>query len=221
MDTDELKRNIDTVSARIARAAAGRRVTLVAASKTVPAEVISAAVNSGITDVGENRVQEYLGKKDFVSGANWHFIGTLQSNKAKYLVGSVALIQSVNSLSLAQKIDDIARERGVVQDVLAEINICAESSKTGASADGFFELVEQARRLKNIRVRGIMAVPPFGAGAGVYKHLLKLFESLGMNGDGDILSVGMSGDYELAVENGSNMVRIGTALFGQRTNKGR
>ena len=106
MDTGELKRNIDAVQARIARAAAnaGRRVELIAATKTMPVEVINAAVALGITKIGENRVQEYTAKKDGVYGAEWHFIGTLQSNKAKYLVGNVALIQSVNSQSLAVEI---------------------------------------------------------------------------------------------------------------------
>lgn len=217
METDELKRNILGITERIARAAAvsGQNVTLVAATKTVPADVINSAIGLGITDVGENRVQEYNAKKDAVSGAEWHFIGTLQRNKAKYIVGSVALIQSVNSAELARVIDGLAAKRNVMQDVLIEVNAASEPDKTGAPIERFDELYEFCRSLGSLRVRGLMAVPPKGANDGVYVRLRDVFDRYESD-TFDTLSVGMSGDYERAIACGSNMVRIGTALFGHR-----
>ena len=217
METDELKRNIHGVIERIARAAAvsGQSVTLVAATKTVPADIINSAIALGITDIGENRVQEYVAKKDAVSGAKWHFIGTLQRNKAKYLVGSVALIQSVNSAELASEIDRLAAKRNVTQDVLIEVNAAGEADKTGAPIERFDELYELCRSLGSLRVRGLMAVPPKGANDGVYVRLRDVFERY-RSDTFDTLSVGMSGDYERAIANGSNMVRVGTAIFGKR-----
>ena len=218
MTTDELKRNVERALNNIARASAGScgHVTLVAAVKTVPTDVINAAVEYGITDIGENRVQEYLAKRDGVQSAKWHFIGTLQRNKAKYLVGNVALIQSVNSAELAAEIDRLARLRGVTQDVLIEVNAAGEASKTGAPLSAANELIGYAQSLKNVRVRGLMSVPPIGAGTEVYESLRRLYEDHASE-TFDVLSVGMSGDYEKAIECGSNMVRLGTAIFGRRS----
>lgn len=218
MTVDEIKRNIDTVTERVARASArsGRAVTVVAATKTVPPELISVAVDCGIADIGENRVQEYLEKKDAVKRAKWHFIGTLQRNKAKYLVGDVALIQSVNGIELAREIDRLARLRNVVQQVLIELNAAGEQSKTGAPVELADELIAQVGELKNVVVRGIMSVPPVDASDGVYQRLSALFEKH-RGGVFDILSVGMSSDYERAISFGSNMVRPGSAIFGPRT----
>lgn len=218
MATDELKRNVERALNNIARASAGSygHVTLVAAVKTVPTDVINAAVEYGITDIGENRVQEYLAKRDGVQCAKWHFIGTLQRNKAKYLVGNVALIQSVNSAELAAEIDRLARLRGVTQDVLIEVNAAGEASKTGAPLSAVNELIGYVQSLKNVRVRGLMSVPPIGAGTEVYESLRRLYENHASE-TFDVLSVGMSGDYEKAIECGSNMVRLGTAIFGRRS----
>ncbi len=219
MTTDEIKRNIDCAIERIDRAQcdSGRPVTVVAATKTVPAELIDFAVGCGIKNVGENRVQEYLAKRDAVADAVWHFIGTLQSNKAKYLVGNIALIQSVNSISLAREIDRLAARRGVCQDVLVEVNVAGESSKTGVSYGQAAELIESVCELENVRLRGLMAVPPRDADDGVYKRLSSLYEAARRNRpDFDILSVGMSADYERAIAFGSNMVRLGSAIFGPR-----
>lgn len=223
MTVDELKHNLDAVRARIekARSAGGASVKLVAATKTVPAALVNAAIELGINAVGENRVQEYLDKRDLVSGAEWHFIGTLQRNKAKYLVGNVALIQSVSSVELAEEIERLAARRGVVQDVLVEVNAADEPSKTGAdfaSADG---LIGRVAVMPHIRLRGVMAVPPRGADDAVYMRVTRLYERYKNASAGfDILSVGMSGDYERAIACGSNMVRIGTALFGARNTGG-
>ena len=220
MHSSDIKRNIQTVLSNVARAAAGVPVTVVGATKTVPPEVINIALESGITDIGENRVQEYLAKRDAVKPANWHFIGTLQTNKAKYLVGSVSLVQSVNSQALADEISRLAVKRGVTQDVLIEVNVADEQTKTGADLDSAQALTEYVQNLNGVRVRGLMAVPPIGASDGVYRKLRDLYETLARDKTNfDILSVGMSGDYERAIYFGSNMVRIGSALFGARTYK--
>ena len=219
MTQGEIKSNIESVSERIARAARafGRPITLVAATKTVPPPLIDFAVSCGIKHIGENRVQEYLAKRDSVQGASWHFIGTLQTNKAKYIVGSVALIQSVNSANLAREIDRLAKLRGTVQDVLIEVNAGGEPSKTGASIYDAEWLIDLAASLPGISVRGLMAVPPKDCGDEVYKRLYELYERTKTNISGfDILSVGMSADYERAIAFGSNMVRLGTAIFGSR-----
>ncbi|MCM1367733.1 MAG: YggS family pyridoxal phosphate-dependent enzyme [Roseburia sp.] len=220
MEIDELKRNIETAVCRVERAARafGGDVTIVAATKTVEPRIISAAIALGVKNIGENRVQEYLEKRDAVTGADWHFIGTLQSNKAKYLVGNVALIQSVNSAALAAEIDRLACRRGVVQDVLIEVNVGGEAGKTGAPTELADGLIEYARSLKNISVCGLMAVPPRECGDDAYKTAYDIFDRNRADGF-DILSVGMSGDYERAIAFGSNMVRLGTALFGARNYK--
>lgn len=217
MVTDELKRNIDAVIKRVAHVAANadRAVTVVAATKTVPIDIINTAIACGIKDIGENRVQEYVAKRDGVYGAEWHFIGTLQRNKAKYLVGNVSLIQSVNSRELAAEIDRLAAKRSIVQDVLIEVNAAGETAKTGVPICEAEELIDFSRSLNSIRVRGIMSVPPKDAPNEVYKTLYRLYETH-FNPNSDILSVGMSGDYEKAIELGSNMVRLGTAIFGKR-----
>lgn len=223
MDLTELKRNIDTVMSRV-NAAANRRaeitgkipsVTVVAATKTQPPELINAAISLGVTSVGENRVQEFTRKRDGVQGADWHFIGTLQRNKVKYLVGSVALIQSVSSEETAREIHRIASERGVVQDVLAEVNIGEEQSKTGIAPQELDALVELIGGLSTLRLRGLMAVMPIGAGVELYDGLYGMYKRY-EGGTFDILSAGMSGDFETAIEHGSNMVRIGTGFFGAR-----
>ncbi len=217
MNIDGLKRNLDAVLSAVEKTASrvGRSVTVVAATKTVSAQTVSELVGFGLKDVGENRVQEYLAKKDGVKGANWHFIGTLQRNKAKYLVGDVALIQSVSNVALAEEIDAIAAKRGVVQPILAELNAADEECKTGAKSYEIERLIEVASALRNVELRGLMAVPPIGAGDEVYRYVYGVYEKY-RGGAFDILSVGMSGDFERAIENGSNMVRIGSAIFGSR-----
>lgn len=217
VQAEELKRNLFSVASRVnkAAAAAGTNVTLVAATKTVPAEVVSQAVALGITDIGENRVQEFREKNGLVSGADWHFIGTLQRNKAKYLVGKVKLIQSVSSLELAKEIDRLAALRGVTQCVLAELNAGDEPDKTGASTGDIDGLIDAIRGLKHVRLCGLMAIPPKDASDGVYRAIRDTFERH-KDDAFTTLSVGMSNDFERAISFGSNMVRIGSAIFGRR-----
>lgn len=217
MVTDELKRNIDSVVSRVARASArvGRGVTLVAATKTVPPDIINAALGMGITDIGENRVNEYVSKRDAVKGANWHFIGSLQTNKVKYLVGNVGLIQSVSSAKTADEINRIAAKRGIVQRVLVEINIGGEASKTGADKADADALIEYVGKLECVELKGVMAIPPRDCSDDVYNALYGIY-ARHAGGAFDTLSVGMSADFERAIECGSNMVRVGAAIFGAR-----
>jgi hypothetical protein len=202
----------------------GDEVRIMAVTKTVAPEKINFAVANGLTLLGENRVQEFLSKKDsYDSSAEVHFIGHLQTNKVKYIINDVTMIQSVDSLKLANEINRLAEKNHRVTDVLIEVNIGAEASKSGVMQDGLFTLVEQAAQLENIRIKGLMAIPPIGSDESVFAQMNELFSELRVkavpNTSMDILSMGMSGDYELAIKHGSNLVRIGTKLFGARNYK--
>ena len=199
-------------------------ISIMAVTKTVAPEAINHAVDLGITLLGENRVQEYMSKKDMYSKkAEVQFIGGLQTNKVKYIIDSVTLIQSVSSLKLAQEIDKRAGSIGKVQDVLIEINIGDETSKTGADTAMLSELIHASAELKNIKIRGLMAIPPI---ENAEKHLCRMqeifeeYKAKGIEGvQMDILSMGMSGDYIEAIKYGSNLIRIGRGLFGPREYK--
>ena len=196
-------------------------VRIMAVTKTVPFEKVNFMVENGLTLLGENRVQEYLSKKDcYDKRAEVHFIGHLQTNKVKYIADSVSLIQSVDSLKLANEINKQAAKASKAMDILIEINIGDEVSKSGIDKAELFELVSQISEFDNVRIKGLMAIPPIGAGEEIFDKMNELFcltkekemERVSM----DILSMGMSGDYELAIKHGSNLVRIGTKLFGAR-----
>ena len=197
------------------------KVRIMAVTKTVPPEKVNFAVRQGLTLLGENRVQEYLSKKDFYDkNAEVQFIGHLQTNKVKYIINDVTLIQSVDSLKLAQEINRLAEKNSKVMDILVEINIGDEESKSGVSADRAEELVRSISQMRNLSVKGLMAIPPVGSGEEIFEKMHGIYLGIkeknipGVNMD--ILSMGMSGDYELAIKHGSNMVRIGTKLFGAR-----
>ena len=199
----------------------GQEVSIMAVTKTVPYEKVNFAIEQGLTLLGENRVQEYLSKKDFYDKrAQVHFIGHLQTNKVKYIADNISLIQSVDSIKLAQEIDKQALKANRIMDILIEINIGDEVSKSGIDRSQLFELTAQISELKNVRVKGLMAIPPIGAGEEVFERMNELFcrtrEKGFDNVSMDILSMGMSGDYEMAIKHGSNLVRIGTKLFGAR-----
>lgn len=196
-------------------------VRIMAVTKTVPYERVNAAINEGITLLGENRVQEYLEKKNFYdSKAEVNFIGHLQSNKVKYIVDNVTMIHSVDSLKLASEIDRYAAKAERRMDVLIEVNIGAEESKSGVIPDRLDELLGEMSELKNIRVKGLMSIPPIGRSEESFEKLQRLFNDLRSscykNADMDILSMGMSSDYVSAVRYGSNIVRIGSGIFGSR-----
>ena len=227
-----LEENIAQVKANIAAAAreAGRdpaEITLVAATKVQTSDTIRAAIAAGVTICGENRVQEMTAHLDdnAYAGSALHFIGHLQTNKVKYVVGRVDMIESVESERLLGAIEDRAGKLGLVQDILLEVNIGGEASKSGARPDELPLLARKAAELPHIRLRGLMAIPPIAAAPGdnrkFFQRMHQLFVDIRTQMDHNItdidcLSMGMSGDYEDAVREGATLVRVGTALFGPR-----
>ncbi len=223
--------NVLAVRERIVRAAekAGRgagEIALVAATKTNSAERVHEAVLAGVDACGENRVQELLEKYEqgAYEGAPLHFIGTLQKNKVKYIVGKVSLIQSVDSAELCAAISRRAEALGLVQDILIEVNIGKEEAKSGILPEALDELLGQVSALRGVHVRGLMAIPPnveldeknfvyFTKMRNLFVDIRsKKYDNINI----DILSMGMSGDFEFAIAEGSNMVRVGSAIFGER-----
>ncbi len=228
---EQLKENIQQVKLRIQQAAqkAGRspdEIHLVAASKMNSAERVQAAIQNGISIAGENRVQELLEKYEqgAYEGAQLHFIGTLQTNKIKYLIGKTALIQSVSSEKLGRAIAREAEKKGICQDILLEVNIGMEESKSGFSSNSLLSVIEQLSVLSGIHIRGLMAIPPISHGHNenlrYFDRMRGLFIDISKkrydNVSMDFLSIGMSNDFEDAISCGANMVRIGTAIFGLR-----
>lgn len=227
----EITENVIAVKERIAKAAAlcGRdpsEIALVAASKMNSADKVKEAVLAGVDACGENRVQELLEKYEqgAYEGAPLHFIGTLQKNKVKYLVGKVSLIHSVDSFSLLQEIEKQASKRDLVQDVLLEINIAGEDSKSGMEASRLPEILEMAAPLEHVRILGLMAIPPICSdpeeNRPYFAKMRQLFvDNAGKKYDNSLmkcLSMGMSSDFETAITEGATMVRVGTAIFGRR-----
>ena len=227
-----LEERIRMVRERIAQAAreAGRDpadITLEAATKVQTSDTIRAAIAAGITVCGENRVQELTAHLDDYAydGARVHFIGHLQTNKVRFVVGRVDLIESVDSPRLLEAVDRQAARLGLVQDILLEVNIAREESKGGCLPEDLSALARQAQALEHVRLRGVMSIPPVaafpGENRGFFAQTRQLFvdirNKMGDN-DSDIncLSMGMSGDYEDAVREGATLVRVGTALFGPR-----
>lgn len=196
-------------------------VNFMAVTKTVPYERVNYAINEGITLLGENRVQEYLSKKDFYDNrAEVHFIGHLQSNKIKYIADSVTLIHSVDSIKLASEIDKQAKRLNKCMDVLVEVNIGREESKNGVLPEITEDLIYEVAQLEHVCVRGLMTIPPISSSEESFDKMQRLFNDLQAkriyNTCIDTLSMGMSSDYALAVKYGSNIVRIGSGLFGAR-----
>jgi pyridoxal phosphate enzyme (YggS family) len=222
--------NLTTVMDRCASAAkrAGRdplSIKLVVVTKTVDIERIREAVAAGALILGENRVQEAKEKIEKLGPiASWHLIGHLQTNKAKYAVKLFYLIHSVDSLELAKEIDKQAAKIGKVQDVLVEVSIAGEETKAGVALEDAVALIKGAARLKNISMKGLMTMPPFSYNPEdsrpYFKKLRKLSESIAKEHIPGVslkeLSMGMSGDFEVAIEEGATMVRVGTAIFGER-----
>ena len=230
--------NLGRIEERIAAAcaAAGRKredVTLLAVTKTVPPARINAAIGAGVTHIGENRVQEFLGKRDALrlDGVDVHLIGHLQTNKVRQIVGRVGMIESVDSLRLAEAISQASLREDNTRilpdgytEVLVEVNIGGEEQKTGVAPERLGELLYAMATLPGIRVRGLMTVPPILTAPEeqrrVFSQMYKLFIDIrGKNIDNirmDMLSMGMSSDYEQAILEGSTLVRIGSALFGRR-----
>ena len=223
--------NVAAIKADIEKAAiaAGRdpkQILLCAATKMNDADAVRQAIAAGVDCCGENRVQELTQKlsENAYEGAPVHFIGHLQTNKVKQVVGKVDLVQSVDRLKLLQCIQEEAGKQGIVQDILLEINIGEEESKSGFGIGDILPLVEKMSDFPNVRVRGLMAIPPICENSGDNDKFFLEIRNLAVditakkydNVRVDILSMGMSGDYEDAIRCGSTMIRVGTAIFGAR-----
>ncbi len=223
---DNLKRINERIAAACARC--GRdlaTVELVAVSKKKPASLISAAAAAGQRLFGENYVQEFCAKYDELDPSlRWHFIGALQSNKVKYLRGKTELIHTLDRLSLAQEIERQWRKIDAVAEVLVQVNIAAEPTKAGVAPEQLSELVEQVAALPHVRVRGLMTLPPPGDSAEDsrrwFAHLRQLAADITARAVANVemrhLSMGMSNDFEVAIEEGATLVRVGSAIFGAR-----
>ena len=223
--------NVAAIRGRIARAAlaCGRNpaeIQLCAATKMNDADAVRQAIAAGVSCCGENRVQELTAKaaQNAYEGAPVHFIGHLQTNKVRQVVGRVDLIQSVDSLRLLEAIHREAARQGIVQDILLEVNIAKEESKSGFAAGEVLPILEEIGKYSNICVRGLMAIPPISRFCGEnQKYFQKMFQlyvdirgKINDNVKVDCLSMGMSDDFEDAIAAGSTMVRVGTAIFGAR-----
>ena len=200
-------------------------VTLIAVSKTKPVELLQEAYDAGVRDFGENKVQEIMDKYDKLpSDIRWHMIGHLQRNKVKYIIDKVVMIHSVDSLRLAEEISKQAQKHNLVMPILVELNIGDEDTKFGASSTDAISLVKEISALPNIQIKGLMTVAPFVSNPEENRHYFNAMKHLSVdiineNIDNvcmDILSMGMTGDYEVAIEEGATMVRVGTGIFGER-----
>lgn len=201
-------------------------VKLIAVTKTVDVKIINDAISCGITDIGENKVQELLSKYDELLKENLsiHFIGKLQTNKVKYIIDKVSLIHSVDNLKLAETINKYAKAIDKIQDILVQVNISKEESKSGIDASEVENFLTELSKMSNIRVRGLMCIPSpeivFGENAHYFTNMHKMLVDINAkkldNINMDVLSMGMSGDYKTAIKCGSTMVRVGTKIFGKR-----
>ena len=190
-----------------------QEVTVVAATKMVEAERINLLPSFGITIAGENRVQELLEKYDKVSGLDWHIIGALQTNKVKYIIDKVKLIHSVDRKSLADEIEKQAKKRGLTVDVLVEINVGGEASKSGVAPSEACELMEYVSSLSSVNLKGVMSVLPVNAPDELYKQMQEFSSIATEKYSAPVLSMGMSDSYRIAIEEGSTLVRVGRRLF--------
>ena len=227
----EFDENYQAIKERIAKAAyrSGRsheEITLLAATKTVPVEIINYAVSQGLTHLGENRVQELLDKYSALDKehCDLQMIGQLQTNKVKYMVDKVSCVQSLDSVRLAKEISRLCEKEGRVMNVLVEVNIGREASKGGVVPEGLTEFIDEIRLLRGIHINGLMAIPPICSDK---KILCRYFSAMRQyyvdikaksmdNVDMICLSMGMSSDFPEAIENGATMVRVGSSLFGAR-----
>jgi len=220
----EIRENIAEAAQKSGRAP--EDITLLAATKTVTPELINYAISLGLDHIGENKVQELTDKYDAYDlvHCELHFIGRLQTNKVKYLIGKVSMIQSVDSEKLASEISRLSVKNGLVTDTLIEVNIGEEENKSGVLPEALVELLKKIAPLPGIRVRGLMAIPPAGAPERetlnyflrMNQYFVDIMAKKLDNVAMDYLSMGMSSDYSLAIQAGANLVRVGTALFGPR-----
>lgn len=225
-----IKENLIEVQNKIAQACerSGRNredVTLIAVSKTKPISYIEEAISSGQKEFGENKAQEMKEKYETLTkDLNWHFIGHLQTNKVKYVVGRASLIHSVDSLHLAQAIEKESAKKELVTNILIEVNVAQEESKFGLKSEETEKLVREIATLPHVKIQGLMTIAPYvedpEENRTIFRHLKKLSVDIAAknidNVSMSILSMGMTNDYEVAVEEGASHVRVGTAIFGER-----
>lgn len=225
-----LKENIDNVRANIKKACerANRNVdevTLIAVSKTKPLSDIEELITYGETEFGENKVQELVDKYEHVSKpVDWHLIGHLQTNKVKYIVDKVCLIHSVDSVHLAKEIEKEAAKHNVIVNILIQVNIAHEDTKFGIDATEIYNMIDEIKDYEHVRVKGLMTIAPFVDNPeenrvhfrNLHQLLLDIKSKNIDNIDMSILSMGMTNDYEVAIEEGATMVRVGTGIFGER-----
>lgn len=228
-----INKNLAEVEEKICQACkrAGRErgeVTLIAVSKTKPVKMIEACMENGIDVFGENKVQELCEKYESLpESLHWHLIGHLQRNKVKYVTDKAELIHSVDSLRLAEAISDDAVKKGISVDVLVEVNVAGEDSKFGVSAENTESLVREIALLPNIFVKGLMTIAPYTEDPEENRPFFHTLKQLAVDIDSKnidnvsmgILSMGMTGDYEVAIEEGATMIRVGTGIFGERNYK--
>jgi PLP dependent protein len=218
----DIRANLDRVRERVARAAerAGRRasdVLLIGVSKTVEVERIRLAIEAGVAALGENRVQEAKEKVGEIGRpVPWHLIGHLQTNKARDAVELFDVIHSLDRLDLARELDKRARARARSADVFVEVNLAGEASKGGVAPDGLGALLDAVASMPSLKVRGLMAIPPEAKDPDDSRGWFRMLRKLGERHGFKELSMGMSGDFEVAIEEGATMVRVGTAIFGPR-----
>ena len=225
-----INENISKVRENIVKACekAGRNpeeVTLIAVSKTKPVSAIEEALLSGTLDYGENKVQELCDKYDVLpKNIRWHMIGHLQRNKVKHLVGKTYLVHSVDSLRLAEQIEKEFAKHNQVCDILVEVNIAQEESKFGINAKETEELIRKIAKFEHVRIKGLMTIAPYTEDPESNREYFREIKKLSVdirdknidNVSMDVLSMGMTGDYEVAVEEGATLVRVGTGIFGNR-----
>lgn len=224
-----IKKNIDEIKKKISRSCekAGvseEDIVLIAVTKTRRSDEINESINAGIIDIGENKVQEIMDKYNEVLPAKWHMIGHLQTNKVKYIIDKVKMIHSLDSLRLAEEINKRAKQNNLTMDVLIQINVAEEDSKYGIGVSEIDDFLAELERYEHMNVKGFMTVAPFEdnpENVRVYfKQMKQLFDkyksSQYRNVQLEYLSMGMTNDYEIAIEEGANMIRIGTAIFGAR-----
>ncbi|MEY8303270.1 YggS family pyridoxal phosphate-dependent enzyme [Anaerosalibacter bizertensis] len=219
----KVQENIENALIRSGRK--NENIDIIAVTKTVDVDIINESISLGINNIGENKVQEIKKKYDNINDdVNWHMIGHLQSNKVKYIIDKVNLIHSLDRLSLAKEINKRAKAKDIVKDVLIQVNISEEKSKFGLKKEEVVPFIEKILEMKNIRVKGLMTMAPHVENPEEIRYVFRDLRNLGYkienrnyeNIEMKYLSMGMSNDYEVAIEEGSNMVRLGTALFGKR-----
>jgi len=216
-----VRERIDAAARRSGRS--GDDITLVAVTKTHPPAMMNEAIEAGATDIGENKPQEVRDKFDSVLEARWHLIGHLQTNKVKYVIDRCVMIHSVDSIKLMDEIERLAKAHDKVMDILIQVNISGEETKSGIEPHELDALLRHAEEMENVRVRGLMTIIPIGTDADNafhFRNMKRLYDETAektyKNVSMEYLSMGMSGDFETAIECGSNMVRVGSAIFGPR-----